>query len=197
MESMEGQYGLSSDLRRLITAEDTFSGHRRSLVGQIMGEVMMAFPPPPPPQQQQKPLESGGGGGVGIYEEGCSKARWPRQETLTLLEILARLDPKTMAEEHGYQRSGKKCREKPENLNKYYKKTKEGKAGRQDGKHYRFFRQLEALYGDKQITFTSPIKDFNINHSITTSNHHHYFPTISNNNPDTFQAAPKLSESLN
>ncbi|EPS58538.1 hypothetical protein M569_16275 [Genlisea aurea] len=52
-----------------------------------------------------------------------------------------------MCEEHGYQRSGKKCREKFENLYKYYKKTKEGKAGRQDGKHYRFFRQLEALYG--------------------------------------------------
>lgn len=53
-----------------------------------------------------------------------------------------------MSEENGYQRSGKKCREKFENLYKYYKKTKEGKAGRQDGKHYRFFRQLEALYGE-------------------------------------------------
>ncbi|GMJ12061.1 PETAL LOSS [Hibiscus trionum] len=97
----------------------------------------------------------GGDGGTG---------RWPRQETLTLLEIRSGLDPKfkeanqkgplwdevsrIMLEEHGYQRSGKKCREKFENLYKYYKKTKEGKAGRQDGKHYRFFRQLEALYGD-------------------------------------------------
>lgn len=51
-----------------------------------------------------------------------------------------------MSEEHGYRRSGKKCREKFENLYKYYKKTKEGKAGRQDGKNYRFFRQLDALY---------------------------------------------------
>ncbi|XP_038990749.1 trihelix transcription factor PTL-like isoform X2 [Hibiscus syriacus] len=89
--------------------------------------------------------------------------RWPRQETLTLLEIRSRLDPKfkeanqkgplwdevsrIMLKEHGYQRSGRKCREKFENLYKYYKNTKEGKAGRQDGKHYRFFRQLEALYG--------------------------------------------------
>nr|GME18488.1 trihelix transcription factor PTL-like [Ipomoea batatas] len=97
---------------------------------------------------------------------GCDggNGRWPRQETLTLLEIRSRLDPKfkeanqkgplwdevsrIMCEEHGYQRSGKKCREKFENLYKYYKKTKEGKAGRQDGKHYRFFRQLEALYGE-------------------------------------------------
>ncbi|XWS65722.1 hypothetical protein CRYUN_Cryun05aG0138000 [Craigia yunnanensis] len=91
-------------------------------------------------------------------------SRWPRQETLTLLEIRSRLDSKfkeanqkgplwdevsrIMAEEHGYQRSGKKCREKFENLYKYYKKTKEGRAGRQDGKNYRFFRQLEALYGE-------------------------------------------------
>ncbi|KAL9227844.1 hypothetical protein vseg_003488 [Gypsophila vaccaria] len=100
-------------------------------------------------------------------------ARWPRQETLTLLEIRSRLDHKfkeanqkgplwdevarTMCEDHGYQRSGKKCREKFENLYKYYKKTKEGKAGRQDGKHYRFFRQLEALYGDHNnpISLTS------------------------------------------
>ncbi|TKY53054.1 Trihelix transcription factor PTL [Spatholobus suberectus] len=61
-----------------------------------------------------------------------------------------------MAEEHGYQRSGKKCREKFENLYKYYKKTKEGKAGRHDGKHYRFFRQLEALYGDNSNTVSVP-----------------------------------------
>ncbi|XVE90844.1 hypothetical protein DITRI_Ditri20bG0108800 [Diplodiscus trichospermus] len=99
---------------------------------------------------------------LGNIDGGSS--RWPRQETLTLLEIRSRLDSKfkeanqkgplwdevsrIMAEEHGYQRSGKKCREKFENLYKYYKKTKDGKAGRQDGKNYRFFRQLEALYGE-------------------------------------------------
>ncbi|XP_075509189.1 trihelix transcription factor PTL-like [Primulina tabacum] len=105
-------------------------------------------------------MEPGGqsGGGDG------GTARWPRQETLTLLEIRSRLDSRfkeanqkgplwdevsrIMYEEHGYQRSGKKCREKFENLYKYYKKTKEGKVGRQDGKHYRFYRQLEALYGE-------------------------------------------------
>ncbi|CAI9264268.1 unnamed protein product [Lactuca saligna] len=90
-------------------------------------------------------MEIGGGSGGG-------NGRWPRQETLTLLEVRSRLDSKfkeanqkgplwdevsrIMCDEHGYQRSGKKCREKFENLYKYYKKTKEGKAGRQDGKHY-------------------------------------------------------------
>ncbi|CAM8959514.1 unnamed protein product [Rhodiola kirilowii] len=106
----------------------------------------------------------GGAGGGG---------RWPRQETLTLLEIRSRLDHKfkeanqkgplwdeisrIMSDEHGYLRSGKKCREKFENLYKYYKKTREGKAGRQDGKHYRFFRQLEALYGENKTSDTTPM----------------------------------------
>lgn len=103
-------------------------------------------------------------GVAGGGDNGGGNSRWPRQETLTLLEIRSSLDNKfkeanqkgplwdevarIMAEEHGYQRSGKKCREKFENLYKYYKKTKEGKSGRQDGKNYRFFRQLEALYGE-------------------------------------------------
>ncbi|RDY12327.1 Trihelix transcription factor PTL, partial [Mucuna pruriens] len=110
--------------------------------------------------------------GAGCIAGDASTGRWPRQETLTLLEIRSRLDPKfkeanhkgplwdevsrIMSEEHGYQRSGKKCREKFENLYKYYKKTKEGKAGRHDGKHYRFFRQLEALYGENSNTVSIP-----------------------------------------
>ncbi|XP_073146902.1 trihelix transcription factor PTL [Henckelia pumila] len=110
--------------------------------------------------------------------DGCS-ARWPRQETLTLLEIRSRLDPKfkeanqkgplwdevsrIMFEEHGYQRSGKKCREKFENLYKYYKKTKDGKTGRQDGKHYRFFRQLEALYGENNNNSAASVSETHFN----------------------------------
>lgn len=81
-----------------------------------------------------------------------------------------------MSEEYGYiQRSGKKCREKFENLYKYYKKTKEGKAGRQDGKHYRYFRQLEALYGKTSNT-------------ISSSTFHHY-------NQEAHED-PKLSDNL-
>lgn len=124
-------------------------------------------------------FDGGGDGG---------SARWPRQETLTLLEVRSRLDHKfkeanqkgplwdevarIMLEEHGYQRSGKKCREKFENLYKYYKKTKEGKAGRQDGKHYRFFRQLEALYGEHSSS---------IHHHHLTSDTH-----ISGNTPQFY-----------
>lgn len=48
--------------------------------------------------------------------------------------------------ELGYKRSAKKCKEKFENVHKYYKRTKEGRGGRQDGKSYKFFSQLEALH---------------------------------------------------
>lgn len=87
--------------------------------------------------------------------------RWPRQETLALLKIRSEMDcvfrdatlkgplweevSRKMAE-LGYIRSAKKCKEKFENVHKYYKRTKEGRAGRQDGKSYRFFSQLEALH---------------------------------------------------
>jgi hypothetical protein len=47
----------------------------------------------------------------------------------------------------GYNRSSKKCKEKFENVHIYYKKTKDGRAGRQDGKNYRFFVQLKSQYG--------------------------------------------------
>ncbi|XP_024965733.1 trihelix transcription factor PTL-like [Cynara cardunculus var. scolymus] len=123
---------------------------------------------PPGPGSRIGGLSVGDGGlemGIG---GGDVNGRWPRQETLTLLEVRSRMNCKfkeanhkgplwnevsrIMSEEHGYQRNAKKCREKFENLYKYYKRTKEGKAGRQDGKHYRFFSQLEALYGERGRT---------------------------------------------
>ncbi|WOL07553.1 trihelix transcription factor GTL1-like isoform X1 [Canna indica] len=98
-------------------------------------------------------VERGGGGASGN--------RWPRQETLALLKIRSEMDAafrdatlkgplweevsRNLAE-LGYKRNAKKCKEKFENVHKYYKRTKEGRAGRQDGKSYRFFTQLEALY---------------------------------------------------
>ncbi|KAG0557334.1 hypothetical protein KC19_11G121100 [Ceratodon purpureus] len=105
----------------------------------------------------------------GLEEEGRSTGgnRWPRQETLALIKIRSEMDAnfrdsglkgplweevsRKLAEQ-GFQRSAKKCKEKFENVHKYYKKTKDGKAGRQDGKSYRFFSQLEALYGGQQAS---------------------------------------------
>lgn len=72
-----------------------------------------------------------------------------------------------MNDEYGYQRSGRKCKEKFENLYKYYKKTKEGKVGKNDGKHYRFFRQLEALFGDQRdLGGTNPSSQSNYSYEF-------------------------------
>ncbi|XP_062146060.1 trihelix transcription factor GTL1 isoform X2 [Alnus glutinosa] len=87
--------------------------------------------------------------------------RWPRQETLALLRIRSEMDAvfrdatlkgplwenvSRKLAELGFKRSAKKCKEKFENVHKYYKRTKEGRAGRQDGKSYKFFSELEALH---------------------------------------------------
>lgn len=104
--------------------------------------------------------DRGGNGGSGGN-------RWPRQETLALLKIRSEMDVtfrdatlkgplwddvSRKLGELGYKRSAKKCQEKFENVHKYYKRTKEGRAGRQDGKSYRFFTQLEALHGTPTST---------------------------------------------
>ncbi|XP_077248653.1 trihelix transcription factor DF1-like [Tasmannia lanceolata] len=86
--------------------------------------------------------------------------RWLRHETVALLKIRSEMDvafrestfkgalwedvSRKLAE-LGYQRTGKKCKEKFENVYKYHKRTREGKPARQDGKTYRFSNQLQAL----------------------------------------------------
>ncbi|KAI3706026.1 hypothetical protein L1987_76279 [Smallanthus sonchifolius] len=135
------------------------------------GDTTTVSPAPPPPYSQER----GRKGGLLNLNQGTSSnaqstsMRWPRQETLALLEIRSRLDrcfkeatssnhkaplwdeiSRIMNDEYGYQRSGIKCKEKFENLYKYYKKTKEGEVGKTDGKHYRFFHQLDALFRDQR-----------------------------------------------
>eukprot|EP00252_Welwitschia_mirabilis_P011184 TRINITY_DN2516_c0_g1_i1.p1 TRINITY_DN2516_c0_g1~~TRINITY_DN2516_c0_g1_i1.p1 ORF type:complete len:540 (+),score=117.93 TRINITY_DN2516_c0_g1_i1:250-1869(+) len=82
--------------------------------------------------------------------------RWPREETVALLRIRSAMESSfrdnsikgplwenvsRKLAELGYHRSAKKCKEKFENINKYYRKTKEGK------KSYKFCSELEALFG--------------------------------------------------
>ncbi|XP_042390413.1 trihelix transcription factor GTL1-like [Zingiber officinale] len=130
----------------------------------------------PPPAEAVSPISSRApdsgmvnfdAAGYAIDEEalagGAPGNRWPRQETLALLKIRSEMDAafreatfkgplweevSRKLAELGYKRSSKKCKEKFENVHKYYKRTKEGRAGRQDGKAYRFFSQLEALHNN-------------------------------------------------
>ncbi|GER47868.1 duplicated homeodomain-like superfamily protein [Striga asiatica] len=108
------------------------------------------------------PINPGGGGGFDESDRsvGGGGNRWPRQETVALLKIRSDMDAvfrdaslkgplweevsRKMAE-LGFQRSAKKCKEKFENVYKYHKRTKDGRAAKPDGKSYRFFDQLEAF----------------------------------------------------
>uniref|UniRef100_A0ACD5UDB8 Uncharacterized protein n=1 Tax=Avena sativa TaxID=4498 RepID=A0ACD5UDB8_AVESA len=134
-------------------------------------------PPPTQQQQQPQPSydelagaggfpdddmlggDSGGNSGGAL---GSGGNRWPREETLALIRIRSEMDAtfrdatlkgplwedvSRKLADLGYKRNAKKCKEKFENVHKYYKRTKEGRAGRQDGKSYRFFQELEALHG--------------------------------------------------
>ncbi|PIN03558.1 Transcription factor GT-2 [Handroanthus impetiginosus] len=119
--------------------------------------------------------EVGGSSSVPVEESersggGSGGNRWPRQETLALLKIRSDMDvvfrdaslkgplweevSRKMAE-LGFQRSAKKCKEKFENVYKYHKRTKDGRASKPDGKTYRFFDQLEALENTSN-PFTPP-----------------------------------------
>ncbi|KAJ1280197.1 hypothetical protein BS78_04G212900 [Paspalum vaginatum] len=95
---------------------------------------------------------------------GAGGTRWPREETLALIRIRTEMDAdfrnaplkaplwEDVARKLaglGYHRSAKKCKEKFENVDKYYRRTKDARAGRQGGKSYRFFPQLEALHAQQ------------------------------------------------
>ncbi|KAJ7945286.1 trihelix transcription factor GT-2-like [Quillaja saponaria] len=98
--------------------------------------------------------------------------RWPQEETLALLKIRSDMDvafrdvnPKAPLWEEvsrklaelGFNRGAKKCKEKFENIYKYYRRTKEGRS-RTNGKTYRFFEQLEALDSNSFFPPHSPEK---------------------------------------
>ncbi|KAK8690760.1 hypothetical protein V6N13_074286 [Hibiscus sabdariffa] len=101
----------------------------------------------------------------------ASGNRWPREETVALLKIRSDMDgafrdatvkgplwedvSRKLAEE-GYKRSAKKCKEKFENVHKYYKRTKDGRTGRQVGKTYKFFSELEALHSTCSAVTPAP-----------------------------------------
>ncbi|KAL8225579.1 hypothetical protein R6Q57_018136 [Mikania cordata] len=119
-----------------------------------------------PPVEQ--PLESKNLDGC-VHEEESklspSPSRWPKAEINALITIRSKLDvkyqenvPKGPLWEEisvamrnlGYNRNAKRCKEKWENINKYYKKIKEGNKKRsEDSKTCPYFDQLDALYKEK------------------------------------------------
>ncbi|KAL1319523.1 hypothetical protein HN51_071790 [Arachis hypogaea] len=100
-----------------------------------------------------------------------SSSRWPKGEVHALIRLRTSLDSKYMEngpkaplwedisggmQRLGYNRSAKRCKEKWENINKYFKKVKESnKQRREDSKTCPYFHELEALYKDKISNNTS------------------------------------------
>lgn len=94
--------------------------------------------------------------------------RWPTSEVQALITLRAALDhkfhtlgPKAPVWEEvsagmakmGYIRSARKCKEKWENVNKYYKKaTGNGKKHSENAKLCPYFHELETLYKNRLIT---------------------------------------------
>lgn len=97
-----------------------------------------------------------------------SPSRWPKSEVHALIRIRTSLEPKyqengpkaplwedisAAMKRQGYNRNAKRCKEKWENINKYYKKMKESnKQRRDDSKTCPYFNELEAIYKEKNKT---------------------------------------------
>ncbi|XP_061373073.1 trihelix transcription factor DF1-like [Gastrolobium bilobum] len=94
-----------------------------------------------------------------------SSSRWPKAEIHALIRLRTSLEakyeengPKAPLWEDisagmlrlGYNRSAKRCKEKWENINKYFKKVKESnKERREDSKTCPYFHELDAIYKEK------------------------------------------------
>ncbi|CAI9754418.1 unnamed protein product [Fraxinus pennsylvanica] len=95
----------------------------------------------------------------------ASSSRWPKAEVQALIKLRTDLDlkyqdngPKGPLWEEisaamaklGYNRNAKRCKEKWENINKYFKKVKESNKKRpEDSKTCPYFEQLDAIYKEK------------------------------------------------
>ncbi|XP_030553759.1 trihelix transcription factor DF1-like [Rhodamnia argentea] len=98
-----------------------------------------------------------------------SSSRWPKVEVEALIKLRSNLESKYQENgpkgplweeiseamrKLGYNRSSKRCKEKWENINKYFKKVKESNKQRpEDSKTCPYFHQLDALYKEKSYKF--------------------------------------------
>ncbi|KAH1151766.1 hypothetical protein GYH30_045322 [Glycine max] len=105
-----------------------------------------------------------------------SSSRWPKAEVHALIRIRTSLETKYQEngpkaplwedisiamQRLGYNRSAKRCKEKWENINKYFKRVRESsKERREDSKTCPYFHELEALYKEKSKSSKNPFGIF-------------------------------------
>lgn len=155
------------------------SGQQQNPVRETPPQPTQVHPPPPtaaPPQQPPQPqppavitindlnaaLTKQSNGENAVMS---SSSRWPKAEVQALIKFRTDLANKyhengpkgplweeiSMAMKSiGYNRSAKRCKEKWENINKYFKKVKESNKKRsEDSKTCPYFSQLDALYKER------------------------------------------------
>ncbi|KAJ9166806.1 hypothetical protein P3X46_021504 [Hevea brasiliensis] len=112
----------------------------------------------------------------------ASSSRWPKVEVEALIKLRTHLDSKYQENgpkgplwedisagmrKLGYNRSAKRCKEKWENINKYFKKVKESNKKRpEDSKTCPYFHQLDALYKEKNKSDPSSNIEFKPENSV-------------------------------
>ncbi|MED6201478.1 hypothetical protein PIB30_095482 [Stylosanthes scabra] len=100
-----------------------------------------------------------------LRNSSSASSRWPKAEVHALIRLRTSMEPKYQEngpkaplwedisagmQRLGYNRSAKRCKEKWENINKYFKKVKESKKQRrEDSKTCPYFHELDALYREK------------------------------------------------
>ncbi|OWM82016.1 hypothetical protein CDL15_Pgr001590 [Punica granatum] len=111
--------------------------------------------------------------------------RWPREEVLALINLRCTIQGNNEDSDHhqqgavkaplwerisqrmselGYTRSAKRCKEKWENINKYFRKTKDSNVSRKrsaDSRTCPYFHQLNALYNqrNKPVPMPEPLEN--------------------------------------
>ncbi|CAN7123446.1 unnamed protein product [Brassica rapa subsp. narinosa] len=132
-------------------------------------------PPPRPPQPlsalDTMKTDNGDQNMTPVSAGALSSSRWPKVEIEALIKLRTNLDSKY--EENGpkgplwedisagmrrlgFNRNSKRCKEKWENINKYYKKVKESNKKRpEDSKTCPYFHQLDALYRERNKFHTN------------------------------------------
>lgn len=148
--------------------------------------------PPAPPKPVAAPTPkaldtSKTDNGGGDNSMSASSSRWPKAEVQSLIKLRTSLDlkyqengPKGPLWEEisaamaklGYNRSSKRCKEKWENINKYFKKVKESSKKRpEDSKTCPYFHQLDAIYKERAKNDGGPAAAaFNQGYAINPDN---------------------------
>ncbi|CAN7130503.1 unnamed protein product [Brassica rapa subsp. narinosa] len=122
-------------------------------------------PPPPLPQPTLDTAKTDNGDQIMTTPASASSSRWPKVEIEALIKLRTNLDSKYLENgpkgplweeisagmrRLGFNRNSKRCKEKWENINKYFKKVKESNKKRpQDSKTCPYFHQLDALYRER------------------------------------------------